>query len=50
MDRNLYAGEEVREVYDEIMKTVKTHHLEASLVCSLHSQIWAIEEEELKIK
>ena len=32
LDRNLYAGEEVREVYKEIMKTVKTNHLDPSLV------------------
>ena len=32
LDRNLYAGEEVREVYKEIMKTVKSNHLDPSLV------------------
>lgn len=35
LDRNLYAGEEVREVYKEIMKTVKSNHLDPSLVLFL---------------
>ena len=27
LDRNLYIGDEIREVYEEIMKTVGTNHL-----------------------
>ena len=28
LDRNLFLGEEIREVYQEIMRTVPTTHLE----------------------
>ena len=27
LDMNLYIGDEIREVYEELMKTVRTDHL-----------------------
>jgi hypothetical protein len=34
MDKNLFLGEEIREVYKEIMQTVPTDHLELENVSS----------------
>ena len=32
MDKNLFMGEEIKEVYHEIMKTIPTDHFELSNV------------------
>ena len=33
LDRNLYIGDEIREVYEEVIKTVGTSHLLFDQVC-----------------
>ena len=35
LDRNLYIGGEVKEVYDELVKTLDEDHLRFDLVCFL---------------